>query len=422
MATYVNNLRLKEIATGDESGTWGTSTNTNLELITDGFSYGTKEMAGDANETFTMPDATADATRSLYLKITSAVSLTATRVVTLAPNTVSKVWMIENATSGSQIITIKQGSGATVNVPNGSKVMIVTDGAGAGAAVFNANPTEVGGTVTSVGGTGTVQGLTLSGTVTSSGNLTLGGSLADVDLTSQVTGTLPVANGGTGVTSSTGTGSVVLSSSPTLTTPNLGTPSAATLTNASGLPISTGVSGLGSNVATFLGTPSSANLASAVTDETGTGSLVFATSPALTTPKITTGIQNASAATVISMDSSVFFSGAFSDEVTALGNTGTAKTIDCDDGNVFTATLTGNCTFTLASANSTSNRATSFTLVLTNDGTASRTVAFAGGTFNYPGGSVSRTTDANATDIWFFFSPDNGTNWYVTIPMKNLSS
>jgi hypothetical protein len=135
MATYVNNLRLKEITTGDEDGTWGTSTNVNLELITDGFSYGTKEIAADANETFTMPDATADATRSLYLKFTSAVSLTATREITLGPNTVSKTWIIENATSGSQIITIKQGSGATVNVANGSKVMVVTDGAGAGAAV-----------------------------------------------------------------------------------------------------------------------------------------------------------------------------------------------------------------------------------------------------------------------------------------------
>ena len=243
MATYVNNLRLKEITTGDEDGTWGTSTNTNLELITDGFSYGTKQMAADANETFTMPDATADDVRSFYLKITSAVSLTATREITLGPNTVSKVWMIENATSGSQIITIKQGSGATVNVPNGSKVMIVTDGAGAGAAVLNANPTEVGGTVTSVGGTGTVNGISLSGTVTSSGNLTLGGALTGVNLTSQVTGTLPVANGGTGVTSSTGTGAVVLSTSPTFTTPNLGTPSAATLTNATGLPLSTGVTG-----------------------------------------------------------------------------------------------------------------------------------------------------------------------------------
>ena len=203
MATYVNNLRLKEIATGDESGTWGTSTNTNLELVTDGFSYGTKQMAADANETFTMPDATADATRGFYLKITSAASLTATREVTLGPNTVSKVWLIENATTGSQIITIKQGSGATVNVASGSKVMLVTDGVGAGAAVINANPTEVGGSVTSVSGTGTVNGISLSGTVTSSGSLTLGGTLSGVDLSSQVTGTLPVANGGTGATSMT---------------------------------------------------------------------------------------------------------------------------------------------------------------------------------------------------------------------------
>jgi len=64
----------------------------------------------------------------------------------------------------------------------------------------------------------------------------------------------------------------------------LGTPASATLTNATGLPISTGVSGLGTGVATFLATPSSANLISAVTDETGTGSLVFATSPTLVTP------------------------------------------------------------------------------------------------------------------------------------------
>jgi hypothetical protein len=72
--------------------------------------------------------------------------------------------------------------------------------------------------------------------------------------------------------------------SPTLTTPALGTPASGTLTNTTGLPIATGVSGLGTGVATFLATPSSANLISAVTDETGTGALAFATSPVLTTP------------------------------------------------------------------------------------------------------------------------------------------
>jgi hypothetical protein len=68
----------------------------------------------------------------------------------------------------------------------------------------------------------------------------------------------------------------------------LGTPSSGTLTNCTDLPISTGVSGLGSGVATFLATPSSSNLAAAVSDETGSGSLVFATSPTLTTPNLGT--------------------------------------------------------------------------------------------------------------------------------------
>ena len=106
--------------------------------------------------------------------------------------------------------------------------------------------------------------------------------------TSDITGTLPVANGGTGVTSSTGTGNVVLSNSPTLVTPALGTPASGVATNLTGLPISTGVSGLGTGVATLLATPSSANLASAITDETGSGALVFATSPTLVTPVLGT--------------------------------------------------------------------------------------------------------------------------------------
>lgn len=89
-----------------------------------------------------------------------------------------------------------------------------------------------------------------------------------------------------GVTAPTGTGALVLATSPSLVTPALGTPASGTLTSCTGLPVSTGVSGLGTGVATFLATPSSANLRSALTDETGTGAAVFATSPTITTPDI----------------------------------------------------------------------------------------------------------------------------------------
>ena len=136
----------------------------------------------------------------------------------------------------------------------------MTDETGTGLLVFNTSPTLV----TPILGTPT------SGTLT---------TCTGLPLTTGVTGTLPVLNGGTGVTTSTGSGNVVLSTSPTLVTPILGTPISGNLATCVGLPISTGVSGLAANVATFLATPSSANLAAALTDETGTGSAVFATGP-----------------------------------------------------------------------------------------------------------------------------------------------
>ena len=138
MATYVNNLRLKEIATGDESGTWGASTNTNLELIGEGLGFATITLGSDADATETVADGSSDGARALFIKVASSTNLTATRTLTIAPNTMKRVHIIENATSGSQSINISQGSGANVTIGNGDTKMVYLDGAGSGAAVVDA--------------------------------------------------------------------------------------------------------------------------------------------------------------------------------------------------------------------------------------------------------------------------------------------
>ena len=134
MATYVNDLRLKEIGTGESSGTWGTETNVNLELIGDAMGYATKAVANASSSTITMPDGTASSgeLRSLYLKLTGGGQAS---TITLAPNTVSKVWFIENATSYT--LTFTQGSGANVAVLAGQTKSIASDGAGSGAALYD---------------------------------------------------------------------------------------------------------------------------------------------------------------------------------------------------------------------------------------------------------------------------------------------
>jgi len=155
----------------------------------------------------------------------------------------------------------------------------------------------------------------------------------------------------------------------TLTNPNIGTPSAGTLTNCTGLPIDagtygtlsasrggTGLTSLGANVSTFLQTPSSANLAAALTDETGTGSVVFSTSPTLTTPVLaspamTTPVLGVATATSINK--------------VAITAPATSATLTIANGKTFTAnsslilagvdakTLTVNNSLTLAGTDAT---------------------------------------------------------------------
>ena len=156
---------------------------------------------------------------------------------------------------------------ATGTLTNGHCVSI--DGSG--------NFIDAGGACTTGGGGGTVSSSTAN-------------NLAYYATSGTVVTGLASANNGVLITSGSGVPSIstTLPSGITLVAPVLGTPASGTLTNITGLPISTGVSGLGSGVATFLGTPSSANLAGALTDETGSGAAVFATSPTLITPALGT--------------------------------------------------------------------------------------------------------------------------------------
>ena len=141
MATYVNNLRLKEIATGDESGTWGTSTNTNLELIGEALGVGTEAITTNADtHTTTVADGSTDDGRSLYIKYTGALDSDCT--ITIGPNTMKRVHIIENATtdsgsSGPYNIIISHGSGSNVTIANGKVAVVQLDGAGSGAAVLD---------------------------------------------------------------------------------------------------------------------------------------------------------------------------------------------------------------------------------------------------------------------------------------------
>ena len=141
-STYVNDLRLNELGTGDGSGTWGTTTNTNLELIGEALGFGTEAITTNANtHASTIADGSTDPARSMYIKYTGALDSDCT--ITIGPDTISRVHIIENATtdsgsSGPYNIIIKQGSGATVTIANGQVAMVYLDGAGSGAKVVNA--------------------------------------------------------------------------------------------------------------------------------------------------------------------------------------------------------------------------------------------------------------------------------------------
>jgi hypothetical protein len=166
----------------------------------------------------------------------------------------------------------------------------------------------------------------------------------------------------------------------------LGTPSSGTLTSCTGLPISTGVSGLAANVATFLATPSSANLAAALTDETGTGANVFATAPTLSNPTITNYVET-------------YYN---------IGTVTSTVTLDLANGTFQNLTLTSATALTVTMPTATAGK--SFILMVRQpaSGTAT-TVTFT--SVKWPASTAPTVTATlSRADFFAFFS--DGTNWY----------
>jgi hypothetical protein len=226
-----------------------------------------------------------------------------------------------------------------------------------------------------------------SGTFTAGTGLTLNGN--EYSINTSITADLSTAQTLTNKTLT----------SPTLTTPALGTPASGTLTNATGLPIDTGISGLGTGVATFLATPSSANLISAVTDETGTGALVFGTAPTLTNAVEVNSILRGP------------------EERWSLSGTGASGTVNLDiltSGILYsTANATGNWTLNVRGNGSTTlnnsleiNDSITVVFFATNGGTPYRATGFSidgsAVTPKWQNGTAPSAGNANSIDIYSY--------------------
>ena len=175
MATYINDLRVTELATGEASGSWGTTTNVNLELLAEAMGVGAEAIANASTHTITMADGATDQFRSTFLRLTGGGQAC---TVTLAPNTISHTWIMRNETAAA--LTLTQGSGANVIIAAGQTKIVATDGGGSGGIVYEMDDLELAGNL-AVGGT-----LGVTGIATFTDDIIIGdgktiGSASDVD-------------------------------------------------------------------------------------------------------------------------------------------------------------------------------------------------------------------------------------------------
>jgi hypothetical protein len=321
-STYSTNLKIELIGTGEQAGTWGTTTNSNLGTALEQAIVGKADVTMSSTTitlTLSNSNAAQDA-RAIYLNLTGSPGGAAV----LEVPAIEKPYIVKNGSD--QQVTIKVSGQTGVPIPTLKTALVYNNG------------TDV---------------VTAIDFIPS---LVLGAAL-------------PVASGGTGITS------------------------------------------FGTGVATFLGTPSSANLAAALTDETGTGLAVFGTNPTLT--GVTLAGEAACADNLVTRATLKDYA----IEGSAVGNTGATRTLDLSVANFFSATLDQACTFTFSNPPASGDFGT-FVLELTNGG------AFA---ITYPAsvdfvGGVAPTLTASGVDQLVFTTRDGGTTYFGFVAGLDIKS
>ena len=366
-STYTTNTGIELIATGEQSGTWGDTTNVNLQIIdrlTNG--VGAITLSGTTHTLTTTDGALSD---GQYQVLVFGGSPSGTNTVTISPNDQQKFFVVKNNSGESVILT--QGSGGNVTIADGNSAMVYADGAGAGAAVVDLTATfPAAGALLAANNLSDVAN---AATARINLGLALGSDVQAYDAQLQAIANITPTDGvflvGDGTTFVSETGNTVLTSiGVTATTTELNTLDGITATTAE----------LNYNDVATLGTSEASKVVTA--DANGN-------------VKLQEELQVT----------------AYLETVVALS--GTSVTVDCDEANSFTLTTSGNTTFTFdySGVNLTTDDSYGFTLKVTAGGT--HTLSWPA-SVDWPGGTAPDAPASGETDVFVFYTVDGGTNWY----------
>jgi hypothetical protein len=405
MATYTTNGGIKKIATGDESGTWGTSTNTNFDII-DRLTNGVVSITlTGATETVTTSDGTVSDGMSKVLVFGGTPGVAVT--VTIAPNDAQKVYFIKN--DCGQTITISQGTGSTVDILDGSSSIVYCDGAGAGAAVVEITAGSSATNtidVTSFTATAAQTDFSVTYTVGSIAVYQNGVLLRDTTDYTATNGTSVVLAAG-----ATEDDAIDVVAYATFTVTDTYTKAQS---DARYLLESNNLSDLtdAATALTNLGVTSTAaelNILDGATLTTtelnyvdGVTSAIQTQLDAKMTPTYTGDVDITGELIVDS----------YNETYAAVTSSSNATTVNCEAGNAFSHTLTENTTFTFSNPPA-SGTAYTFSLEIIQDASASGFTVTWPSSVDWPSATApTLTATASAKDVFVFYTRDGGTNWY----------